>query len=275
VTKKTKNPEEGAEPTAYPGLTNGDAGASPVTAAGASGSSLDTRGNGDDPLNTLLAGNPSLWRGCDMAGQGNHGLPTGYPQLDNILPGRGWPRNAIVEIISYPWGMGELQLLIPLMREVVKQGHWILWVSPPYLLNSPALSQAGVNPEQVLLVNLDASCRDALWSMEKALQTASCGLVLAWQNWLPAKVVRRLQLAAAAGKTLGILFQHKNSKHSQPSLRLEIKGFYPGKQAPSGPGDHPGYTEITVLKARGNFRPLSVKLNLYQEGLPLLRTEQY
>jgi hypothetical protein len=205
-----------------------------------------------------------------MAGRGDYGLPTGYPSLDDILPGRGWPGNAIVEIVSSRWGMGELQLLVPLMREVIARGKWILWISPPYLLNSPALQQAGIDTDMVLVINLDSSCRDALWSMEKALQTDSCGLVLAWQNWLPDRVVRRLQLAAEAGQTLGILFQHRESKYSQPSLRLRLKGFPPANRISTGQhGSSPADTEITVLRARGNFRSRSVCLNLYQEKLPL------
>jgi len=263
----------------------------------------ESAGSSDETIDALLARNPILWRGCDMSGRGDHGQSTGYSQLDDILPGRGWPRNAIVEIVSRQWGMGELQLLVPLMREVVRQGKWILWISPPYLLNSPALLQAGIDPEQVLVINLDTSCKDALWSMEKALQADSCGLVLAWQNWLPDKVVRRLQLAAEAGGTLGILFQHRISKYSQSSLRMEIKGRKgkprcraamrsaneaPRRDANGGSLKHmhgasienvdgvslkqsgiSGQTEIVVLKARGNFRPLSVQLNLYQETLPL------
>ncbi len=165
-------------------------------------------------LNKLLSGNPQLWRGCDMAGQGDYGQSTGYPELDAILPGCGWPRNALVEIISPHWGMGELQLLIPLMRSVIAQNKWILWISPPYLLYAPALIQAGIDTGKVLVVQLDTSCKDALWSMEKALQTESCGLVLAWQNWLPGKVVRRLQLAAETGKTIGVLFHRHVSEHS-------------------------------------------------------------
>ena len=39
------------------------------------------------------------------------------------------------------------------------------------------------------------------------MQTENCGLVLAWQNWLPGKVLRRLQLAAEAGETLAVLFK--------------------------------------------------------------------
>ena len=119
------------------------------------------------------------------------------------------------------------------------------------------------------------------------VSAASCGLVLAWQNWLPDKVVRRLQLAAETGETLGVLFQHRMSKHLHSSLRLEIKNFSENSPIGKAPGrnfygalrenvygdsikhsERSAQTQITVLKARGNFRPLSVQLNLYQDSLP-------
>ena len=209
-------------------------------------------------IDELLRGNPNLWRGCDMADQGCHGRSTGFPQLDDILPGRGWPDRGLVEIISSCWGMGELQLLIPLMRSIVEQGKWLLWISPPYLLYAPALVQAGINTGQVLVVKLDTSCKDALWSMEKALQTENCGLVLAWQNWLPGKVLRRLQLAAATGDTLGVLFKHRDSKHSPSPVRIHIKGSQLQR-------DRFSRSEVTVIKARGNFGPLTTHVDLYQQ----------
>ena len=210
------------------------------------------------PIDTLLHGNPNLWRGCDISGQGSHGRSTGFSQLDNILPGRGWPHKGLMEIITPHWGMGELQLLIPLMRSIVEQGQWILWISPPYLLYAPALIQAGINTDRVLLVKPDTSCKDALWSMEKALQTGDCGLVLAWQNWLPNKVLRRLQLAADVGNTLGVLFKHHDSEHSPSLMRLKIE------DSPTV-DVHSNESEVTLIKARGNFRPLTTRVNLYQQ----------
>ena len=209
-------------------------------------------------IDTLLQSNPNLWRGVDMAGQGCHGHSTGFPPLDNILPGRGWPHKGLMEIITPHWGMGELQLLIPLMRSIVEQGQWILWISPPHLLYAPALIQAGINTDQVLLVKLDTSCKDALWSMEKALQTENCGLVLAWQNWLPNKVLRRLQLAADVGNTLGVLFKHHDSEHSPSLMRLKIGDSLPSE------GQF-NESEVTLIKARGNFRPLTARVNFYQQ----------
>lgn len=207
-------------------------------------------------IDQLLHSNPTLWRGCDLAGQGTHGRSTGFPELDAILPGQGWPTQGLMEIISPQWGMGELQLLLPLMRAVVEQGQWILWISPPYLLYAPALIQAGITTEQVLVLPLETSCKDALWSMEKALQSKNCGLVLAWQNWLPSKVLRRLQLAAETGNTMGVIFKHHDSKHSPSPLRLRIEG------SPHATGFDEA--DITLIKARGNFRPLRTRLNLYR-----------
>ena len=211
--------------------------------------------HGAASIDELLQGNPALWRGCDLAGHGHHGQATGFDELDDILPGRGWPRNGLMEVVAPSWGNGELQLLLPLMRSVIARGQWILWVSPPYLLYAPALVQAGIDIRQVLVVDLETTCRDALWTLEKALQTRNCGLVLAWQNWLPGKVLRRLQLAATAGDTLGVLFKHHDSKHSPSPLRLQIKDSS-SKNRPCSEA------EVTLLKARGNFCARSVRLPL-------------
>jgi len=211
--------------------------------------------NNSAAVETLLQGNPALWRGCDLAGRGDHGRPTGFEPLDAILPGQGWPRSGLMEFITPCWGSGELQLLVPLMRSVVERGQWMLWISPPYQLYAPALVQAGVDTSRVLVVDLDTSCSDALWTMERALQNRHCGLVLAWQNWLPGRVLRRLQLAADAGDTLGVLFKHYDSEHSPAPVRLRIKG------SDSAAGERAA-AEVTLIKARGSFRPRTTHISL-------------
>ena len=73
---------------------------------------------------------------------------------------------------------------------------------------------------------------------------------MAWQNWLPNKVIRRLQLAAQTGKTLGVLFHHRNIKNSPSTMRLQLK---PMEQR----------TEIKILKARRSYQNPSVLIDLY------------
>jgi cell division inhibitor SulA len=219
-------------------------------------STQPTASKASSHIDQLLHGNPHLWRGCDMAGQGFHGRSTGFSSLDEILPGRGWPEKGLMEVVSPQWGMGELQLLLPLMRSIIEQGKWILWIAPPHCVYAPALAQAGIDTDHILIVDSETTCKDALWSMEKALQTENCGLVLAWQNWLPSPVLRRLQLAADTGNTLGVVFKKNDSEHSPSPMRLKIKES-------SSKRDLFSAAEVTVLKARGNFRPRTAELDLY------------
>lgn len=200
-------------------------------------------------IENLLQNNPAIWRMGDFDSYAAEGVSTGYPELDNILPERGWPKNAVVEIVTPQWGVGELKLLLPLMRSVTQQKRYLLWVAPPYIPYAPALASAGVDINYVIVIKPDISCEDALWAMEKALQSEACALVLAWLNWLPNGVVRRLQLAAQSGDSLGVLFRQRNNKNSPAALRLKLNTSWSGVHA-------------QVLKARGTHRYRSVHLDL-------------
>jgi hypothetical protein len=204
--------------------------------------------NMNQQLQQLLHNNPAIWRASDAAGYAREGLTTGYPQLDNALPEHGWPQNALVELITPRWGIGELKLLLPVMKSVTAQKRNVLWISPPYLPYAPALASAGVNLDYVTVIRPETSCKDALWSIEKSLQSQCCGLVLAWLNWLPNAVIRRLQLAAESGHSLGVLFRQHNHKNSPAALRLQLQ------PSPSG-------VYVQVLKARGTHRFRKVRVN--------------
>ncbi len=203
-------------------------------------------------LQSLLKNNPRVWRAKDAGRYMMTPTPTGHPQLDATLPGGGWPANAVMEMVTPQWGMGELQLLLPLMRSITQQKRWILWISPPYVPYAPALERAGIDMDYVILIQPDSSCKEALWGIEKALQTRACALVLAWLDWLPNAVVRRLQLAAEEGQSLGVLFRHRDGEHSPAALRLKL--------VPSEKGVY-----VQVLKARGScqYRSVHVSLRLH------------
>src|SRR5512137_1683863 len=109
-------------------------------------------------VDQLLHQHPArLWRAREQGGSATSippGLPTGYEALDCCLPGQGWPRQGLIEILSDHRGIGELGLLMPALarlcgpRAVVTrkqgrpaasggQGGWIAWVSPPYVPYAP------------------------------------------------------------------------------------------------------------------------------------------
>lgn len=249
-------------------------------------------------IEQLLERHRNLWRGFGAGPDGGReGIATGFAPLDDALPESGWPAQGIIEVVSGRPGIGELQLFLPLMRSLIARGRWIVWVAPPYSPYAPSLVQAGIDLRRVLVVGQQPyrsasaetekklvitnkefngknpddspvfstegkrqgshaggmSSKDALWCLEKALQTRYCGVVLAWHSQLPQRALRRLQLAATTGKALGVVFMKNNSEHSPSSMRLDIKSFAAEK---------PSMIEVAIRKARGSFRPSTVRLDL-------------
>jgi cell division inhibitor SulA/protein ImuA len=196
-------------------------------------------------LDKLLA-NPRVWRGRDQIGR-RTGLASGYAELDRHLPGGGWPPDALTEILTAHYGIGELRILMPalarLSNEAPEQGigepGWIAWVAPPFQPYPPALRQYGIDLSRMLIVR-PAGANEILWSAEQALSSGTCAAVLLWPDTLDDQASRRLQLAAEQGRSWAIAFRPLAARH-QPSaaaLRLALHS--------SGEG-----TRVHILKSRG------------------------
>ncbi len=206
-----------------------------------------------DVLENLLQ-NPRIWRGQGRPGEtGWQRLASGYPKLDQCLPGGGWPRHALTEILLDHYGTGELQLLMPALAHLSRSGDeadqvagWIAWIAPPFEPYPPALKQWGVNLSRVLIVR-PKSAKEILWAAEQALSSGNCAAVLLWSEVLDDAASRRLQLAAETGRSWAIAFRSLRAL-SQPSaaaLRLRIDAGAKG-------------TDLGILKSRGG-RPVTVR----------------
>lgn len=201
-----------------------------------------------EALNSLASKHQLLWQGNTAWGKGS-GTSTGFSALDQALPTRGWPKNALTEVIVPYWGMGELRLLLPVMRHLNQQDRQIVWVAPPYLPYAPALVNAGLDLRYVLVV--DAQSGNISWATERLLYAESCGLVLAWPVSLSALETRRLQLAAEAGGTMGVVLHTADSKWRATcaALRLQIQSSSSG-------------VAIDVIKARGLCSRCQISVDL-------------
>jgi len=75
----------------------------------------------------------------------------------------------------------------------------------------------------VLLIQT-RSLQESLWAMEQALRCPAVGAVLGWPAHIVDRNVRRLQLAAEAGDSLGILFRPPEAalESSPAALRLRL-----------------------------------------------------
>jgi hypothetical protein len=149
--------------------------------------------------------------------------PSGFAELDASLPSGGWPVGAISELLLEAMGIGELGLLVPALSRLAQAGRYIAWIAPPYLPYAPALAQAGIALKRVLVVQT-RGVQESLWATEQTLRCPAFGAVLSWPSGIVDKNVRRLQLAAEAGGTLGILYRPAEAarEHSPAALRLRL-----------------------------------------------------
>jgi len=190
-------------------------------------------------LATLATLPPGLvWQADRLARPAEAGVPTGFAALDAQLPGGGWPRGALIELLAETPGIGELGLLLPILQTAAAE-RWIAWIAPPHLPYAPALAAAGVPLERLLLLT-PADHAETLWTIRQALASGGCGVVLAWLARADTAALRRLQLAAEDSATPLFLFRPAAAaiQPSPASLRLRL--------APA-----PDALTIDILKRRG------------------------
>jgi hypothetical protein len=158
----------------------------------------------NDALVSLLS-HPAIWRGGDVAPE-PAAIASGYPALDAALPGRGWPKGALAEVLLQREGIGEIRLTLPALARVQTERRDVVWISPPYQPYAPALAAAGIDLSRFYVV----ACRtpqDALWAFEQSLRAPECGAAFAWLATQDERVLRRLQVAARDGRTWGTLWR--------------------------------------------------------------------
>ncbi|MEK9890896.1 MAG: translesion DNA synthesis-associated protein ImuA [Pseudomonadales bacterium] len=159
-----------------------------------------------------------LWRAGDSHRQAfDDSLSTGFSNLDALLPQGGWPRNALVELLCADEGVGQIQLLIPALRMLTqRRRQWIAWINPPHMPYAPALNDAGVVLDHLLMIRTKDR-EESLWAAEQCIQSRACSAVLTWPGkGIPAKAVRRIQVACKSYGVWGLLFRSAN-EHVLPS----------------------------------------------------------
>jgi cell division inhibitor SulA/protein ImuA len=191
-----------------------------------------------------------VWRGGSLA-QALAALPTGFAALDAELPGGGWPRQALTELLADETGIGELQLILPAVAALTRSGCRTVWIAPPHIPYAPALAAAGVDLVHLLIVRA-AERRDALWAAEQALRSGSCHALAAWLVKPRYAELQRLAVAAEAGRAAAFLFRPlaAANESSLACLRIALQ--------PAARELH-----VRIVKRRGSplARPLRLALD--------------
>ena len=210
-----------------------------------------------NPALARLLSHPAIWRGDDCASE-PASVATGFHDLDAALPGGGWPRGALTELLLEREGIGELRLTLPALARLQAEGRSIVWVTPPYRPYAPALAAAGLDPARLIIVR-GCTKTEASWAYEQALRAPECGAAFAWMHTHDERVLRRLQMAAREGRTWGVLWRRPGQRASATAAPLRLA------LAPSQ-----GRLAVRVLKRRGAELAAPIVLDLARApGAPL------
>lgn len=152
-------------------------------------------------------------------------MSSGWPALDKLLPGGGYPIGAVTELLVATNSIGETSLLLhglaAQMTASVQQR--LALVAPPNALNAPALIQAGIDCARAPIVH----CRDnseRIWCVEQMAAPDVFAAFIVWGDTLDGTALRRLQLAAEKAACPIFVYRdiRRASERSPAALRLAI-----------------------------------------------------
>jgi len=197
-------------------------------------------------LDAILQRHP-VWRGGSVA-RSTAVLPSGFTALEAELPGGGWPRQALTEVLHDGCGIGELGLILPALAALTTAGKRAVWIAPPQVPYAPALAASGVDLVNLLIVR-PQNRYYALWAAEQALRSGTCHALVAWLPKVRYAELQRLAVAAEGGHAAAFVFRPvAAAAESSPAclrLALEPAGLELG---------------VHILKRRG--APLAARLYL-------------
>ena len=186
-----------------------------------------------------------VWRAGELACASTPVVATGFAGLDLALPGGGWPRAGLTEVLLPQMGQHEWGLLLPALVATQKAlpRSWTVIAGGPHVPFAPPLGAQEFDMQRLLRV--DAEKNDApalLWATREALQCADVACVVAWLPGVHSAHLRRLQIAAHTHNKLLFVFRPLAARNeSSPApLRLIL-------QAESNTSN----LQVTVFKRRG------------------------
>jgi hypothetical protein len=189
---------------------------------------------------------------------------TGSAAIDRLLPGGGLRHGMLVEWLAELPGCGAATLGLVAAREACRAGGMLVVVDRAQTFYPPSAVGWGVDPARLIVVR-PRSMRDEIWAAVQALRSPAVAAVWTMIDRVESRNFRRLQLAAEAGRTLGVLVRSASAR-GQPSwadvrlgvgLRIADCGLRIGQSNPQSAIRNPKYflsrrcVQVSLLRAHG------------------------
>ncbi len=209
-------------------------------------------------LSNPIISNPlpdHVWKASQLGQYNVQGIPSGYLKLNAQLPGGGWPVGSLTELIARDAGVGELRLLVPVLRQLTRERKVVILLAPPHIPYAPALASFGIDLDYVIIINAN-NAADRLWAVEQTLKSASFGALLAWlpHDKTKPEHLRRMQLAAQTATGPVFLFRQLPAQFQSSPAPLRIL-LLP---------KHDQQIAVQLLKRRGPVLAYPIILDLPQ-----------
>jgi protein ImuA len=163
----------------------------------------------------------AVWRG-DELGRGTAEVnPSGWAELNEELPGGGWPLRSVIEVLAAQPSILEWRLLTPALRQVVAAGRQIVLVGPPRHPHLPGLLHEGLNERQLVWIQAERPA-ERLWVTEQLIKSGAAGAIVSWLPQARQEQLRRLQVNAQSCDGLVFLCRPEGVRHEASAAPLRV-----------------------------------------------------
>jgi len=181
----------------------------------------------------------TLERSSDSIVSSTTYIPTAFPELNQLLPGGGWPLGSIIEVLSGQNGCGAFSFALAAARPAMEnKAAWAV-VDTESSFYPPAVAALGLDLEKLIVIRTPV--QHAPWAFNQLLRCSEIGAAFLNAPKIENMACRRLQLAAERGGSLGFLLRPLSAikKPCWASVRLMVERL------------HQDRLQVTLLRVRG------------------------
>ncbi len=182
--------------------------------------------------------------------------PSGLSELDRALGG-GFALPGVHELVAPASGSPARSIALRVAARAAQARDWIIYIDTSGDFYPPAAARMGVPLGQMIVIRARRTL-DALWVCEQALRCGAVAAVVLTLRNIEPHASRRLQLAAEAGGTLGLLIRTEDrGGHTFASTRLRLDPCLGDTDARR--------LRVSVLKVRERSPTAPFELELHDE----------
>jgi protein ImuA len=133
-----------------------------------------------------------------------------FPPIETSFPNATFPIGCVHEFLSTSTENAAATngFVAGLLSRLMQLGGVCIWISSARTLFPPALKTFGIEPDQIIFIDLKKE-KDVLWTMEEALKCNRLTAVLGELKEISFTESRKLQLAVEQSRVTGFILRHK------------------------------------------------------------------